>query len=219
MKELVILDLDGVIIKGQSQKHLLDYLKRKKIISLFFYTKICILFTFYKLKLIKDPEKIMKQAYIFLKGKNVGYVEKTINDFFDNYLRGFLYLDMIDIINKHKSADKELIILSNSADFIVKKVANYLNIKYYIATNFEIINDLFTGNIDGDIIYGKNKINAIKRFINEMGLTFKNSYAYADHISDRGLLEIVEQPFAINPDKLLFKEAFKKNWKVINFRK
>jgi len=36
MKELVILDLDGVIIDGQSQKILLNYLFKQKIIGSFF---------------------------------------------------------------------------------------------------------------------------------------------------------------------------------------
>ncbi len=40
MNELVILDLDGVIINGQSQQIFLDYIFRKKIVGLFFYLKI-----------------------------------------------------------------------------------------------------------------------------------------------------------------------------------
>lgn len=219
MKELVILDLDGVIIRGQSQKHLLDYLKNKKIISLFFYLKIYFLFILYKLKIITNPSKIIKYSYVVLKNKDIRYVENIISDFFNNYLKCFIYSDMIDIIKEHRNNREELVILSSSADFIVKSIANYFGIKHYIATKFEIINGFFTGNIDGDIIYGMNKVYAIKKFVNENNLNLKNSLAYADHISDYYLLKSVNHPVAVNPDKFLFKKAIQKNWEIIRFNK
>jgi len=219
MKELVILDLDGVIIKGQSQKCLLNYLRRAKIIGLFFYIKIYLFFVFYKLGLVRNPKNVMEYSYALLKGKNSDYIRKIMNGFFDSYLKHFVYPDMIDIIKKHKEGDKELVILSSSADFIVKEVASYLNINSYIATRFEIIDGMFTGNIDKDIVYGKNKINAIERFISAKGLSLKNSWAYADHISDYNLLEIVDNPVATNPDRFLLRKALQKKWKVIDFNK
>jgi HAD superfamily hydrolase (TIGR01490 family) len=218
MKELVILDLDGVIIKGQSQQIFLNYLFRKKIVGLFFYLKIYMWFIFYKMGLNKNPKKIMNYAFGSLKGKNLEEVEKLINDFFSEVLNNFIFHEIIDIINKHKIENRELIIVSNALDIIVKKISQFLNIKNYIGTKLEIIDDKFTGNISDDIVYGKNKLKLIETFLRKNKLNLKNSWAYTDHISDLPILKLVKNPFAVNPDKKLCIEAKKNNWPILNFK-
>jgi len=217
VKELVILDLDNVIIKGQSQKLLLNYLFKKKLIGYWYFLKIYFWFIFYKAGLIKNPKRVMEYAFGFLKDKKVENVNEIANDFFDNTLKKFIYKEMVDIINEHKNKEKEVVLVSNAIDIIVKKVAQFLNIKNYISTQLEIINNKYTGKIAGDIVYGENKVNYIKGFIKKNNLTLDNSWAYGDHISDIGFLEISAHPNAINPDKLLLIEAQKRNWPILNF--
>ncbi len=217
-KELVILDLDGVIIKGQSQKHLLDYLIKKRVIGLFFYLKIYLWFVLYRLGLFNNPQKIMEYALSFLKNRDVKEFEEIIRDFVDNYLRSFIFLEMIDIINKHKEKGRELLILSNSINFIVKNIAKFLDVKNYIGTSLEIMNGRFTGNIIGSIVYGKNKNDLVYNFVAENNLELKNSWAYTDHISDIDLLMAVKYPNVVNPNFFLLKEAKKRDWNVLFFK-
>jgi len=68
-KELVIFDLDGVIVKGQSQKYFLDFLFKKGKIPLYFYLRVYLWFFLYRIGLVKNPKSVMKYAYSFLKGK------------------------------------------------------------------------------------------------------------------------------------------------------
>jgi HAD superfamily hydrolase (TIGR01490 family) len=215
MKEIVILDLDGVIVKGQSQQIFLKYLFKKKIVGLFFYLKINLWFLLYKLGLIKDPKNIMNYSFSFFKEKTVDEIESLIDDFFDNDLKKFIFSEMIDIINEHKLKNREILIISNAVNVLVKKIANFVNIEKYIATELEIINEKFTGNILGDIVYGTNKPKLLKKFIEKNNLDLKNSWAYTDHISDIGLLNLSPRPCAVNPDKSLFKEAKRKNWPIL----
>jgi len=219
MKEVVILDLDGVIIKGQSQKVFLDYLLKKKIVSPFFYFKIYFWFVLYKLEIVKNPQKVMDYAFSFLKTRKTEEVIEIVENFFNEVLHKFIFPEIIDIIKEHKAKNRVLLIVSNSADVFVKRVADFLGIKNYIGTRLEIINGRFTGKILGDIIYGKNKINFTKEFIKKNNLNLNNSYAYADHISDLDLLLLASSPYAVNPDNLLLKEAKKRNWPVIIFNK
>jgi putative phosphoserine phosphatase / 1-acylglycerol-3-phosphate O-acyltransferase len=219
MSELVIFDLDGVIINGQSQQIFLNYLFRKKIVGLFFYLKILFWFVLYKMGLVKNPKKIMEYAFAFLKSKKTEDVEIMAGRFFDENLKKFIFPEIVDIINKHKLSGRELLIVSNAADFIVKKTAGFLGIKNYVGTKLEIVNGIFTGRISGDITYGKNKVKFAEDFIKKNNLDLKNSFAYADHISDLDLLLIVKNPVAVNPDRALFLEAKKRNWRILNFKK
>jgi HAD superfamily hydrolase (TIGR01490 family) len=218
-KELVILDLDGTIINGQSQLIFLKYLLKKRVISLFFYFKLSTWFILYKLSIIKNPKKIMQYAFSFLSKKKESEIETLINDFVVNYLKNFIFLEIINIIDKYKHENKELIIVSNSISPIVKKIAQFLEIKNYIATKLEVENGEFTGKILGDIIYGKNKIKYINNFIKEKEFKIENIWAYTDHISDIDILKNVNHPFVVNPKKDLLKEATKNSWPIIYFKK
>jgi HAD superfamily hydrolase (TIGR01490 family) len=219
MKDLVILDLDGVIVNGQSQQIFLNYVFRKKIVGLFFYCRIYLWFVFYKLGLIKNPKKIMEYAFSFLQNREVKEVDRIVEEFFDEVLYEFIFSEIIVIINEHKSKNRELLIVSNAVDILVKRVALFLEISNYVCTRLEVVNGKFTGRIVNGIVYGKNKVNYTKEFIKKNNLNLNNSYAYADHISDLNFLLMVENPFAINPDRLLFKAAIKNNWPVIRFMK
>jgi len=164
-------------------------------------------------------KKIMDYSFSFLKDKKVEEIEEITGVFFKEVLYKFIFPEIIDIINEHKAKDREVIIVSNGADILVKKIADYLNIKNYISTRLEITNGKFTGKILGDIVYGKNKVKVTNEFIKKNNLDLYNSYAYTDHISDLDLLLMVFNPCAVNPDNLLFEEAKKRNWPVLMFNK
>jgi len=219
MNELVILDLDGVILREQSQLIFLKYLSKNKIIGLFFYFKIYFWFILYKLGLVKNPKKIMDFAFSFLKGKKVEDVEKIVEIFFTEKLREFIFPEITDIIKEHKARGMELLIISNAIDVIVGRVAEFLGIKNYICTQLEKTNGIFTGKILGNIVYGKNKVILAKEFILKNNLNLSNSYTYTDHISDLDLLLMVSNPNAVNPDRFLLSEAKKRNWPVLIFKK
>ena len=219
MDEVVIFDLDGVIIKGQSQQLFLDYIFSKKLVGLFFYLKICFWFILYKLGMVKRPQKVMNFAFSFLDGKKVDDTDKITADFFNEKLKKFIFPEIVDIIREHRANGRKLLIVSNSADIIVKKVAAFLGIENYVCTQLEAINGKFTGKILGDIVYGKNKVKFAKEFIKKNNLSFNNSYSYADHISDLNLLLEISKPYAVNPDRGLLKEAKKRNWPILIFNR
>jgi len=217
MAELVILDLDGVIIKGQSQKLFLNYLYKKSKIGLFFYLKIYVWFILYKFGIAKGPKKVMEYAYSFAKGMELEVVSKLVDDFFEINLKKFIFPQIIDIINEHKLHGRKILIVSNATQIIVDKVTSFLGIENCICSRLETVNGKFTGRVLGNIVYGKEKVSVVKNFSNENNISMYNAYAYADHISDLDLLSAVLYPFAVNPDRKLFKEAKKRNWQIIKF--
>ncbi len=222
MKELVILDMDGTIINGQSQQIFLKYLFRRKIVGLFFYLRINLWFFIYKIGLLKNPkevENIMNYSFSFLKGKKAAEIDFLIDDFFDKALKKFIFSEMTGIINEHISKGRELLIVSNAAEIIVKKLAEFLKIGNYMSTKLEMVGGEFTGRILGEIVYGKNKSGLVKNFMQKNNLDFENSWAYTDHISDLDLLLSTSKPYVVNPDKVLLKQAKKRNWPVLTFKK
>lgn len=218
MREVVVLDVDNVVVKGYSQKLLLKYLFKKQLIGIFYYLRIYFWFIFYKIGLIRSPQNVMEYAFKFLKGKSIDDIDKIADDFFRNNLKSFIFQEVIDLINKHKESSRRIILLSNVIEVIVEKIANYLNIDDHAGTKFEIINGKYTGKIVGGIVYGDNKTVYLHNFIQNNNLDIKNSWAYGDHISDLDILKIVSKPFIVNPDRLLRNEAKKRNWPILIFK-
>jgi len=217
MKELVIFDIDNTIIKGQSQRILLGFVFKKGIINFFYYLKILCWFLLYNLGIAKNPKRVMEYALIFLNGKDECYIEDIINEFFDKELKKYFFKEALELIDRHKKEGRKIVFVSTAIEPVIRKIAYYLGVKYYLATKLEIKNGRYTGKIDGEIVYGKNKINRLKDFLEKNNFSLKNSWAYGDHISDLDILEVTSHPIVVNPDRILYKEAKKRGWNILNF--
>ncbi len=217
MKNLVIFDVDNTIVKGQSQALFIKYLYKKKYVSSFYYLTLISWVVLYKFHLVKDPLPPMKYGLSFIKGKTVNEGEKIVNNFFDEVLVKYIYKQALDIIKKYKNEGSDIILVSNAPDILVKKIANYLGVENFLSTKVESENGVYTGNIFGEIMYGEQKLIAVKKYIEVSGHTLENSYAYGDHDSDIHLLKNVAHPYAVNPSGKLKKIAIKNNWPVLNF--
>lgn len=214
MKTAVFFDVDGTIINGQTQRLLISYLYRQKKISLLFLLKIYLWFLFYKIGIVSSGISVMTKSYKLLKGIKVEEFRRFLSLFFKEQIKPRIYLQAIERINYHKERGDEVVLLSKSIKILIDIIKDYLNLPLSIATTLEIKNGIFTGEIDGPIIHGEEKVNAIKKLISEKNWDLKKSYAYGDHFSDLSLLKTVGYPIVVNPDKRLKKEAEKYNWTI-----
>jgi HAD superfamily hydrolase (TIGR01490 family) len=160
----------------------------------------------------------MEYAFIFVKGKNVSEIELIVKDFFEDILEKNIYSGSQKIIEEHQNQGREVILVSNAADVLIEKIAEYLNISEFLSTKLEIIDKMYTGNIVGDIMYGNNKVEALKKYLQLKNVSFNNCWAYADHTSDIFLLSHVAHPYTVNPTKKLKETAIMKKWPILNFK-
>ena len=214
MSYIVLFDLDDTLIEGQSQKILAKYLFKKKKINLFFLIYIYSWFFLYKTGLIKDVIRIREKSFQICKGWSLDYMRDLLNNFLDSDIKPLFYKDILDIVKFHKKKGATLVLISASLFPLVKLVSEYLDFDFVFATKLEVKGGLYTGNIDGEVVYGKNKKRIINNLINDNNLDFKDSYCYTDHYSDMELLETVDNPVVINPDKKLSEFALLKKWEI-----
>ena len=217
MNELAIFDVDGTLVKGQSQLLFLKYLLSKKRINMLFYSRLVFWFILYKIGIVKNPIKPMEYAFSFIKGRTVAGISLWAHDFFLTELRNHIYMDAVDVVRDHQSSGREVILVSNSVEFIVKEVADFLKVDRYIATTLEKKDGLYTGKV-ASIVYGDLKTEAVKKFVEENGLDIRTAWAYGDHDSDRFLLAAVKHPFAINASRSLSRIAEQNHWPTLAFK-
>ena len=68
--------------------------------------------------------------------------------------------------------------------------------------------------------FKEGKITRLNQWLAERGQTladFDKVYFYSDSRNDLPLLNLVNEPVAVNPDAVLLAEAEKKGWPVLNF--
>lgn len=218
MKEIVIFDVDNTIVEGQSQQLFLNFLFKKKYISFVYYIRIMTWFLFYKLGFVSNPLPVIEYAFFFAKGKKIVDLDLIVNDFFKNILQPKIFPESLEIIKKHQEQGREVILVSNAIDILIKRIAEYLNIQTYLSTKLEIIDGVCTGRIIGGIMYSEQKLDAVKRYAEAKGITLSNSWSYADHSSDIFLLSHTTHPYAVNPTKKLKEFAIINKWPVLNFK-
>lgn len=217
MQKYVFFDVDGVLIKGQSQKYLLRYLFKKRKISVFLFTKLIIWFFFYKIGIFNNPKKIRNEAYKNFKGWDIAGTKKLFKDFFLEKIQPHLNKKAIDVLNKHLQNQDNVILISAALKDIVSLLGAHLGVKHCIASELKEENGKYAGVLQKVAPYGRDKIKRIKDFLGDDKNIFNNAWVYADHFSDIPLLELAKVSCVVNPDKKLYRYSKIKGWKIYKF--
>lgn len=121
-----------------------------------------------------------------------------------------------DLLEKHKKAGDDIIIITATNDFVTGPIASRLGVDTLIATEAEKVNGLFTGRVAGTPCFQNGKVTRLNEWLKANGKIFRDSYFYSDSINDLPLLELVDTPIAVTPDDRLRAHAKKLHWQIID---
>lgn len=214
MKNIVFFDIDGTLIVGQSQLFLVRYLYKRKRVSSVFLLNIIFWFALYKIGIIRDPESIMKKSFVLLRGWKVKDVKSMFEDFFQKDLRNRINIKTWSKLQKHLSSGDEVVIITNIMEPLAKVIAEFFGVKKLYSSVIETKNGVYTGRIAGEIVYGKEKAKVANTFLKDTPQNV-TTIAYADHMSDKNLLEMVDRAVVVSPKKNLYKYARNNSWEII----
>lgn len=231
MEIAAFFDVDDTIVKGRTMidyhiyynlnkpEKLLKNKKRPHFIKLFF--KLFFIFQGL-LQLIRytalNRNSRNRKFYEGFKGREVNAYKSLIPLWFNSRIRHKIYSEAIKLIKWHQEQGHKVVLITGSLDLLVEPLQKFLNADYTIATRLETKNGKFSGKIIDSQIIGEGKALAIKRFANEHNINLKESYGYADHISDLPMLGIVGKPVVVGSNRKLQIIAKQKGWKIIKFK-
>lgn len=165
-----------------------------------------------------QTEKMRQYLSTLVAGWEVETLNGIVKETLSQQITPTVHAEAVELIEKHKSLGHTVVIVSASGSEIVKPVADLLGADYTIATELEVFNGKYTGQI-GFYAYGDNKASAIKEFADERGCDLANSFAYSDSITDLPMLEVVGHPTVVNPDSGLKEVAMDRSWPILRFEK
>jgi HAD superfamily hydrolase (TIGR01490 family) len=132
-------------------------------------------------------------------------------------LGGQLFPEMLEILAAHRRRRHTIVIASSALPFQVEPVARELGIEHILCTKLESVGDIYTGRVEGPILWGPGKASAICEFAEGAGIDLDQSYAYGNGDEDIDFLRTVGRPRPVNPKAELAAVAEREGWPVRRF--
>ncbi|WP_433082204.1 HAD family hydrolase [Dactylosporangium sp. CA-052675] len=153
-----------------------------------------------------------------VKGWRAEQVRQIVRETLDELINPYIYAEAALLIEEHRAAGRDVVLVSTSGDEMVRPIGEQLGITDIIATRMNVGEDgCYTGEIDF-YAAGPNKVVAVKELATERDYNLASCYAYSDSVTDAGLLSLVGHPTAVNPDRGLRRIAVERGWPMLDFR-
>ena len=150
------------------------------------------------------------------------YSMKELQEFHHRFMIQKIEPIMLDkaqnCINQHKERGDTVLVMTASNSFVTAPIVKKYGINQLLATEPEIKAGRYTGGVSGIPCFQAGKIDKLLPWLQKNEETLTGSTFYSDSHNDLPLLELVDNPVAVNADKILTKIAQKKGWDILNWR-
>lgn len=140
------------------------------------------------------------------------------NEFIREHIRPLVLPAALELLQHHRNQGHRLLIITATNRFITAPIAELLGVSDLIAVEPEFIDGRYTGQIVGTPSFREGKVTCLHQWLQVEGMNLDGSWFYSDSHNDLPLLEMVDQPVAVDPDDTLRRHAEQKGWSVISLR-
>jgi HAD superfamily hydrolase (TIGR01490 family) len=117
----------------------------------------------------------------------------------------------------HQEQDHHIALITGSSIYLAQAAAQEFGIPHVLANRFVVEQGIFTGGTHKPLCYGEGKVILAQDLLDQLDISFAESFFYTDSYSDVPLLEKVAYPKVIAPDMRLKKYAKKRGWAILNW--
>jgi HAD superfamily hydrolase (TIGR01490 family) len=123
-----------------------------------------------------------------------------------------------ELIDTHRYKGDTLLVITATNRFVTEPIVKLYGIEYLLATTPEFANGRYTGRFQGEPCFQHGKVMQLQAWLKDTGETLHGSWFYSDSHNDIPLLELVDNPVAVDPDAQLEDYARRANWPIISLR-
>ena len=178
-------DFDKTIYKKDSSTEFFFYMIFSRPYLLLFAPYFLVVFALYGMK-IMGKKRFKECMFFFIPWYH--NIEKIVDKFWARNANKIMKW------YPPQKKDEEDIIISASLGFIIKPVMEMLNIKNYLATNYNVK----TGKIYGKNCYGEAKVEEFKRVYPKAKL----EAFYSDSLSDLPMMRLADKAYLVEGEKI-----------------
>ena len=217
MNELLIFDLDNTLLAGDSDRNWGIFLAEQKVV---------------KSSYLDESEKFYNNYYdgsLDIDGflsfclkplieNDMSYLLELRKQFIEDKIKPIVTEPGREIINQAIEDGKTVIIATATNDFVTRPIADLFNVRTLIATEFEVINQKFTGKVLNTPCFREGKVSKVKKWVDDNNFDLSKASFYSDSFNDLPLLEKVKNPVIVDGDDKLLEIGKNRNWDCISFR-
>ena len=217
---LAAFDYDGTIIDGNSPVLLVTQMAFKRMLRAKPLFGAAWFGIRYKFHLPQTEDHAREMVFTAFEGWPVAAADKYLADFHDNKLQPIYRPQALEAIQRHVSQGDKVVLVSATFEPIARRVMELYPFTHQISTSMKIDkHGLYTCEVDGECTEGQVKMDLLKQWADETYGPdgWELTYAYADHHSDKPMLDAAVNAYAVTPGPTLERYAKKKGWDVLEW--
>jgi HAD superfamily hydrolase (TIGR01490 family) len=156
-----------------------------------------------------------ERAMALVKGRTIDEFIHVAKATWDTRMRKRLFPEVVSLLSEHRRLGHEVFLASASPRELVEVMAEGLGLSGGLGTDLHSTDRVFTGDLDGPLLHGEHKADAVFSMATTLGVGRDKLVAYSDSVADLPLLEGVAFPVAVNPDRGLHHIARERDWPII----
>jgi HAD superfamily hydrolase (TIGR01490 family) len=215
---LAIFDLDNTLIGDDSDNLWGQYLVDQKLVDATdFAEKNEQFYQDYKTGTL-DMDAWLHFSLAPLRNQPMDVLDAWHRDFMRTVIQPVMLPKAAALIADHKARGHTLLIITATNVFITRPIAAALGIENLLGCEAEIANGMYTGKPIGVPSYREGKVTRLKEWLNDKEESMEGAYFYSDSQHDLPLLQLVDNPIAVDPDDTLRAKALQSGWPILSLR-
>lgn len=216
--DLAIFDLDNTLLAGDSDYLWGQFLVERGIVDRDGYeAENRRFYEDYKAGRL-DIHAFLRFSLEPLRKNNPGQLAGWRAEFIETVIRPIVAPLSTELLDRHRERGDTLLIITATNRFVTEPIAAELGIENLLATDPEIVDGRYTGEIAGIPCFQDGKIRRLADWLEGRDQVFGKQWFYSDSHNDLPLLEQVDEPIAVDADEQLTAAASERGWRRISLR-
>ncbi len=215
---LAIFDLDNTLLNGDSDHAWGEFLCAQGIVDATEYKEANDRFYQQYKNGTMDIFEFLEFALRPLAQHSTQQLERWHDLFMQQCIEPMMLPKALKLLADHRARGDFLLIITATNHFVTSPIARKLGVDALLATDPEMDAGRYTGKVAGTPCFREGKVERLQHWLQHNSHTLQGSYFYSDSQNDLPLLELVENPVAVDADDILTRTATERGWPVISLR-
>jgi HAD superfamily hydrolase (TIGR01490 family) len=209
-------DVDHTLLRGSTSRYFLAEALKGGILSFRQLRQLPLEWLRYKAGRIRGD--FIETAFKRLAGIDRRALEDLARLCFERRVKARLYREGLGLIAALRRRGETVWFASSSPRTLLEPLEEFFAVEGSIASVPEFAGGKTTGRLSGRAPFGPEKLAAVKGWLEERSIDPGALHFYSDSYTDLPLLEFSGHPAAVNPDRILRREARRRGWRILRWR-
>src|SRR5699024_9889433 len=146
-------------------------------------------------------------ALAFVSGHDVDDLVELCEEIYDESMADRVWEGARSLIQGHLDVGRPIWLVTATPVELAQIIRRRLGLTGALGTEAETVDGVYTGRLNGDLLHGRAKAEAVRALARKKGWDLAACSAYSDSSNDLPLLSLVGDPHAVNPDGDLRRHA------------